>query len=83
MLDLVIKGGTVIDGSGRPGVRTDVGIKDGRVVKIGEVTEDTAKTIDATGKIVPRASSTSTPTTTRRRSGTPTSRRPRCTASPP
>ena len=52
MLDLVIKGGTVIDGSGRPGVRADVGIKDGRVVRIGEVTEDAAKTIDATGKIV-------------------------------
>jgi len=52
MLDLVIKGGTVIDGSGRPGVRTDVGVKDGRVVKIGQVTEDAAKTIDATGKIV-------------------------------
>jgi N-acyl-D-aspartate/D-glutamate deacylase len=52
MLDLVIKGGTVVDGSGRPGVRTDVGVKDGRVVKIGQVTDDAAKTIDATGKIV-------------------------------
>ncbi|MFN0030262.1 MAG: N-acyl-D-amino-acid deacylase family protein [Acidimicrobiales bacterium] len=52
MLDLVIKGGTVIDGSGRPGIRADVAIKDGRVVKIGEVTQDSAKTIDATGKIV-------------------------------
>ena len=52
MLDLVIRGGTVIDGSGRPGVRTDVGIKDGRVVRIGTVTEDAAKTIEATGKIV-------------------------------
>jgi N-acyl-D-aspartate/D-glutamate deacylase len=52
MLDLVIKGGTVIDGSGRPGVRADVGIKDGRVVRIGEVAEDSAKTIDAAGKIV-------------------------------
>ncbi len=52
MLDLVITGGTVIDGSGRPGVRADVGIKDGRVVKIGSVTEESAQRIDATGKIV-------------------------------
>ncbi len=52
MLDLVIKGGTVIDGSGRPPIRADVAIKDGRVVKIGEVTQDAAKAIDATGKIV-------------------------------
>ena len=52
MLDLVIKGGTVIDGSGRPGIRADVGIQDGRVVRIGEITTDAAKTIDATGKIV-------------------------------
>jgi N-acyl-D-aspartate/D-glutamate deacylase len=52
MLDLAIKGGTVVDGSGRPGVRADVGIKDGRVVRIGEVTDDSASTIDAVGKIV-------------------------------
>ena len=52
MLDLVVKGGTVIDGSGRPGVRADVGIKDGRVVRIGDVTDESASTIDAAGKIV-------------------------------
>lgn len=52
MFDLVITGGTVIDGSGRPGVRTDVGVKDGRVVRIGNIVEPSAATIDATGKIV-------------------------------
>jgi N-acyl-D-aspartate/D-glutamate deacylase len=52
MLDLVITGGTVVDGSGRPGVRADVGIAGGRVVRIGAVTEEAARTIDATGKLV-------------------------------
>lgn len=52
MLDLVITGGTVIDGSGRPGVRADVGIKDGRVAAIGVVDAEAARTIDAMGKIV-------------------------------
>ena len=33
--DLVIRGGTVIDGTGAPAVRADVAIADGRITEIG------------------------------------------------
>lgn len=52
MFDVVIKGGDVIDGTGSTRRRADVGIKDGRIVEIGEITTDAARTIDATGKLV-------------------------------
>lgn len=52
MLDIVIRGGTVIDGTGAPARRADVGIKDGRVVAIGVVEDSAAEIIDATGMYV-------------------------------
>jgi len=52
MLDVVIKGGDVVDGTGAPRRRADVGIKDGRIVEIGRVDTEAAHTIDATGKLV-------------------------------
>jgi N-acyl-D-aspartate/D-glutamate deacylase len=52
MLDCVIRGGTVVDGTGGPARRADVAIHDGRVVRIGTVDEDAARVIDATGKLV-------------------------------
>lgn len=52
-LDLLIQGGTVIDGSGSPGKRADIGIAVGRIVFVGYAGKQTAKrTIDATGLIV-------------------------------
>jgi N-acyl-D-aspartate/D-glutamate deacylase len=52
MLDCVIRGGTVVDGTGAPGRRADVGIRDGRIVAVGEVTDDARETTDADGLVV-------------------------------
>ncbi len=53
MLDHVIKGGTIVDGTGAPGVRGDVGVRDGRIVQVGgTITETSANTIDADGALV-------------------------------
>ncbi len=51
-LDTVIRGGTVVDGSGKPRFSADVGLKDGRIAEIGKVTTAAARTIDADGLIV-------------------------------
>src|SRR4051794_8005335 len=51
--DVVIAGGTLIDGTGKPGLRADVAVKDGRVVRIGSVPRgQAAETIDAHGLVV-------------------------------
>ena len=52
MLDCIIKNGTLVDGSGAPRRRADVGIEDGRITVIGDVVESAAKTIEADGQIV-------------------------------
>ena len=52
MLDEVIKGGTVVDGTGAPGRVADVGIRDGRIVAVGQIDEDATVVTDATGMIV-------------------------------
>ncbi len=51
-LDAIIRGGTVVDGSGKPRFSADIGIKDGRIAEIGKVTTQAARTIDADGLIV-------------------------------
>ena len=51
--DLVIRGGTVIDGTGIPRIRADVGVKNGRVAMVsGRITASGAKELDASGCIV-------------------------------
>jgi N-acyl-D-amino-acid deacylase len=51
--DLVIKGGTVIDGLRTPRYKADVAIADGKVAQIGRVSAaDGAKVVDASGKVV-------------------------------
>ncbi|MBT5139463.1 MAG: D-aminoacylase [Acidimicrobiaceae bacterium] len=51
--DIVIRGGLVVDGSGGPGVIQDVGIRDGRVVALDDLSAaNGAREIDAAGKVV-------------------------------
>lgn len=50
--DLVIAGGRVVDGTGRPAFVGDVAIKDGRVAQVGAVTGTAAARIDARGRVV-------------------------------
>ncbi len=53
MFDLLITGGTVIDGTGTPGVRADVGVADGRIAAVGDLAgAEASETLDATGKVV-------------------------------
>lgn len=53
MLDTVIRGGRVIDGTGSPGRSGDVGIKDGVIVSVGDkITQPAREEIDADGAIV-------------------------------
>ncbi len=55
MLDHLITGGTIVDGTGSPGYIGDLGIRDGRIVAlgpVGSISEEAAETFDATGLVV-------------------------------
>jgi N-acyl-D-aspartate/D-glutamate deacylase len=53
MLDTIIRGGTIIDGTGAPGRTGDIGIADGMIVSVGgRLAEAARETIDADGAIV-------------------------------
>ncbi|MEC7488214.1 MAG: D-aminoacylase [Pseudomonadota bacterium] len=52
-LSTVIRNGHVIDGSGSPGIETDIAITEGRIVEIGrDISSSGAETIDASGKVL-------------------------------
>ena len=52
MYDLIIKNGTIIDGTGKDRYAADIAVKDGKIAKIGEITEHADKEIDVEGKLV-------------------------------
>ncbi|HBK13510.1 MAG TPA: amidohydrolase, partial [Gammaproteobacteria bacterium] len=52
MYDLLIKDGTVVDGSGSAGYRADVAVQDGKIAAIGRLNSKARQTIDAEGHVV-------------------------------
>lgn len=49
MLDLLIKGGTVVDGTGAEPFIADVGVRGGRIVEVGTISDGATETVDAQG----------------------------------
>src|SRR5437773_11255935 len=50
--DILIKSGTVIDGTGAPARRADVGIADGKIIELGALSGSARRTVDADGLVV-------------------------------
>ncbi|MEM9311243.1 MAG: D-aminoacylase, partial [Pseudomonadota bacterium] len=50
--DLIIRGGTIVDGSGAPAFTGDVAVKDGMIAGVGDIGGDASREIDAGGKVV-------------------------------
>jgi len=50
--DLIIRNGTIVDGTGAPRFSGDVAVRDGLIAAVGTVRGDAAEEIDAAGKIV-------------------------------
>lgn len=51
-LDIVIKGGRIVDGTGAPWYVADIGIDDGKIVHVGRVEQAAETVIDASGLVV-------------------------------
>lgn len=53
IFDLVLRGGLLVDGSGGPPFPADIGFRDGRVARIGDLSDTQARrVVDVTGKVV-------------------------------
>ena len=52
VFDIIIRGGTIVDGTGAPSFVGDVAIRDGRIVEVGNVGGDAREVIDAHGLLV-------------------------------
>ena len=53
MFDTLIVGGTIVDGTGNPRYKADVGITNGKIIAIGSLSGSQSKrTIDATQHVV-------------------------------
>lgn len=52
MFDHLIKGGTIVDGSGRAGFTADIAITDGKIVEIGRISGPARRTTNADGALV-------------------------------
>ena len=50
--DLLIKNGTVVDGTGAPQYQADVAVANGKIAEIGKITDGAKQTIDAADLIV-------------------------------
>ena len=50
--DLLVKNGLIVDGSGMPAFRGDVGVKNGKIAEIGKLSSPAEKTVDADGRAV-------------------------------
>src|SRR5689334_11357133 len=50
--DLIIRNGTVIDGTGRSGFAADIAVQGRQIIAVGTVNGDACQAIDATGRVV-------------------------------
>jgi N-acyl-D-amino-acid deacylase len=51
--DLILRGGRVLDGTGTPWIRADIGIRDGRISAVGLLPDASAdRVVDVTGRVV-------------------------------
>jgi len=52
ILDVLITNGLIVDGSGSPGYRANIGVRNGKIDYIGSTVQDAAETIDASGMTI-------------------------------
>ena len=50
--DLLIRGGTVVDGTGAPRLSADVAVRDGKIAAVGEALGQAKQTLDVDGRVV-------------------------------